>query len=71
MISDFLGKEKEGGSMSNEYIKLSDLAQVPGIGKKTLERIKECCEIVTLDEEPKKNEKLSTWLDELLESEDD
>ncbi|NLP33529.1 MAG: DNA polymerase elongation subunit (family B), partial [Oligella ureolytica] len=28
MISDFLGKEKEGGSMSNEYIKLSDLAQV-------------------------------------------
>lgn len=70
MISDFLGKEREGGSMSNEYVKLSDLAQVPGIGEKTLERIKECCEIVTLDEEPKKNEKLYTWLNELLESEE-
>ena len=71
MISDFLGKEREGGDMSNKYIKLSDLAQVPGIGKKTLERIKECCEIITLEEEPKKNEKLYAWLDKLLESEDD
>ena len=68
MIQDFLGEGGREESM-NEYVKLSDLEKVPGIGKKTLERIKECCEIVTLEEEPKKNKKLYTWLDELLESE--
>jgi len=38
-----------------------------------LERIRAECEIFSLDEEPKKsekNEKLYTWLDELLESEE-
>jgi len=67
MISDFLGKEKEGGSMSNEYIKLSDLAQVPGIGKKTLERIRETCEIHRFEQSDEKNKDLSKWLDDILE----
>ena len=69
MIQDFLGEGGREESM-DEYVKLSDLEKVPGIGKKTLERIKECCEIVTLNEEPKKDEKLYAWLDELLESKD-
>lgn len=67
MISDFLGKEREGGSMSNEYIKLSDLAQVPGIGKKTLERIRETCEIHRFEQSDKKNKDLSKWLDDIFE----
>jgi hypothetical protein len=67
MISDFLGKEKEGGSMSNEYIKLSDLARVPGIGKKTLERIRETCEIHRFEQSDKKNKDLSKWLDDIFE----
>jgi recombinational DNA repair protein RecR len=54
-----------------EYVRLSDLKKVPGIGAKTMERIRAECEIFTLDEEPKKNEKLYTWLDELLESEEE
>ena len=37
--------------MSNKYIKLSDLAQVPGIGKKTLERIRNTVKIYTFDEQ--------------------
>lgn len=67
MISDFLGKEKEGGSMSNEYIKLSDLTQVPGIGKKTLERIRETCEIHRFEQSDNKNIDLSKWLDDIFE----
>ena len=69
MVGDFIG---DGGEESMEYVRLSDLKKVPGIGAKTMERIRAECEIFTLDEEPKKsekNEKLYTWLDELLESE--
>ncbi len=68
MISDFLGKEREEGSMNNKYVKLSDLAQVPGIGKKTLERIQNTVKIYTFDKQT--NEKkinLTKWLDEILE----
>jgi len=68
MISDFIGKEKEGGSMSNEYIKLSDLAQVPGIGKKTLERIRNTLKIYTFDEQTNEEKmSLKNWLDEIFE----
>jgi Holliday junction resolvasome RuvABC DNA-binding subunit len=70
-VSDFIGGERKEGNM-NEYVRLSDLKKVPGIGAKTMERIRAECEIFTLDEESKKsekNEKLYTWLDELLESE--
>lgn len=70
MVGDFIGN---GGEESMEYVRLSDLKKVPGIGAKTMERIRAECEIFTLDEEPKrseKNEKLYTWLDELLESEE-
>ncbi len=68
MVSDFIG---DGGEDSMKYVRLSDLKKVPGIGEKTMERIRAECEIFTLNEEPeKKNEELSTWLDELLESEE-
>ncbi len=67
MIGDFIG---DGGEESMEYVRLSDLKKVPGIGAKTMERIRAECEIFTLDEEPEKNEELSSWLDELLESEE-
>ena len=68
MISDFLGKEREGGDMSNKYIKLSDLAQVPGIGKKTLERIQNTVKIYTFDEQThEKRKALTNWLDEIFE----
>ncbi len=62
MIGDFIG---DGGEESMEYVRLSDLKKVPGIGAKTMERIRAECEIFTLDEEPKSFD----WLDELLESE--
>lgn len=69
MVGDFIG---DGGEESMEYVRLSDLKKVPGIGEKTLERIRAECEIFTLENKPeKKNEELSAWLDELLESEDD
>jgi len=71
MVGDFIG---DGGEESMEYVRLSDLKKVPGIGAKTMERIRAECKIFTLDEEPKKsekNEKLYTWLDELLESEEE
>lgn len=68
-VSDFIGQEEN----MNEYVRLTELAKVPGIGEKTMERIRAECEIFTLDAElekpEKKNEALSTWLDELLESE--
>jgi hypothetical protein len=68
MISDFLGEEREEGSMSNEYIKLSDLAQVPGIGKKTLERIRNTVKIYTFDEQTNEEKmSLKNWLDEIFE----
>jgi Holliday junction resolvasome RuvABC DNA-binding subunit len=67
MINDFLGKERGGGSMSNEYIKLSDLAQVPGIGKKTLERIRNTVKIYTFDEQTNEEKmSLKKWLDEIF-----
>ncbi len=67
-INDFLGKEREGGSMSNKYIKLSDLAQVPGIGKKTLERIRNTVKIYTFDEQTSEEKmSLKNWLDEIFE----
>jgi hypothetical protein len=68
MISDFLGKEREEGSMSDKYIKLSDLAQVPGIGKKTLERIQNTVKIYTFDEQTNEEKiNLTKWLDEIFE----
>jgi hypothetical protein len=68
MISDFLGKEREEGSMSDKYIKLSDLAQVPGIGKKTLERIQNTVKIYTFDEQTNEEKmSLKNWLDEIFE----
>ena len=67
MISDFLGEERKEVNM-NEYVKLSDLKNVPGIGKKTLERIRETCTIYRFDEQlDKKKEELSNWLDEIFE----
>ncbi len=78
MINDFLGDEKMKIT-PDEYVKLSDLEKVPGIGKKTLERIREICEIYSFNEKPDKpktledvkehivkNHKLSKWLDEVL-----
>jgi len=56
-----------GGSMSNKYVKLSDLAQVPGIGKKTLERIRETCEIHRFEQSDNKKIDLSKWLDDIFE----
>ena len=54
--------------MSNEYIKLSDLAQVPGIGKKTLERIRNTVKIYTFDEQTNEEKmSLKNWLDEIFE----
>jgi len=68
MISDFLGKEREEGSMNNKYVKLSDLAQVPGIGKKTLERIQNTVKIYTFDKQTNEEKiNLTKWLDEILE----
>ena len=68
MINDFLGKEQLEVSM-NEYVKLSELAKVPGIGKKTLERIRKACTIYRFDGQPdKKKEELSNWLDEILKT---
>ncbi len=67
MINDFLGKEQLEVGM-NEYVKLSELAKVPGIGKKTLERIRKACTIYRFDGQPdKKKEELSNWLDEIFE----
>ncbi len=67
MIQDFLGEGGREKSM-NEYVKLSDLEKVPGIGKKTLERIRETCTIYRFDEQPdKKKEELSNWLDKIFE----
>jgi len=53
--------------MSNKYVKLSDLAQVPGIGKKTLERIRETCEIHRFEQSDNKKIDLSKWLDDIFE----
>jgi DNA-binding Xre family transcriptional regulator len=56
------------GSMSDKYIKLSDLAQVPGIGKKTLERIQNTVKIYTFDEQTSEEKiNLTNWLDEIFE----
>ena len=66
MIQDFLGEGGREESM-DEYVKLSDLEKVPGIGKKTLERIRETVKIYTFtDQEEDKKKELSSWLDEIL-----
>ena len=68
MIQDFLGEGERGESM-DEYVKLSDLEKVPGIGKKTLERIRETVKIYTFgDQEKDKKKELSSWLDEILKT---
>ena len=54
--------------MSDKYIKLSDLSQVPGIGKKTLERIQNTVKIYTFDEQTSEEKiNLTNWLDEIFE----
>ena len=54
--------------MNNKYVKLSDLAQVPGIGKKTLERIQNTVKIYTFDKQTNEEKiNLTKWLDEILE----
>lgn len=69
MIADFEGKGV--GVMDNQFIRLSDLRNVPGIGTKTMERIKETVEIHEFSEKEKQEEfKPFGWLDELLESEE-
>ena len=69
MIADFEGKEV--GDTGNQFVKLSDLRNVPGIGTKTMERIKETVEIHEFSEKEKQEEfKPFGWLDELLESEE-
>ncbi len=67
MINDFLGKEQLEVGM-NEYVKLSELAKVPGIGKKTLEKIRETCTIYRFDEQTNEEKmSLKNWLDEIFE----
>ncbi|HHY70450.1 MAG TPA: hypothetical protein GX519_02070 [Thermoanaerobacterales bacterium] len=66
MINDFLGNgEMEVGM--EEYVRLSDLKKVPGIGKKTMERIRETVEIHVPKQSDEKKKELSKWLDELLQ----
>lgn len=67
-IKDFIGEVNS----VDEYVKLSDLEKVPGIGDKTMERIRESVEVFTTMEvsETKqhiesKKEKIA-WLDDLL-----
>lgn len=67
-IKDFIGEVNS----VDEYVKLSDLKNVPGIGDKTIERIRESVEVFTTMEvsETKqhiesKKEKIA-WLDDLL-----
>jgi len=68
MIQDFLGEGGREESM-DEYVKLSDLEKVPGIGKKTLERIRETVKIYTFDDQERnKKKELSSWLDEILKT---
>jgi predicted nucleic acid-binding OB-fold protein len=50
-----------------EYVRLSDLKKVPGIGEKTMERIRETCEIHRFEQSDKKNIDLSKWLDDIFE----
>ena len=64
MVSDFIG---DGGEESMEYVRLSDLKKVPGIGEKTMERIRETCEIHRFEQSDKKNKDLSKWLDDIFE----
>ncbi len=67
MINDFLGKEQLEVGM-NEYVKLSELVKVPGIGKKTLERIRNTVKIYTFDEQTNEEKiDLTKRLDEILE----
>ena len=65
-VSDFIGDERKEGNM-NEYVRLAELAKVPGIGKKTMERIRETCEIHRFEQLDKKNKDLSKWLDDIFE----
>jgi len=51
----------------NEYVRLAELAKVPGIGKKTMERIRESCEIHRFEQSDNKNKDLSKWLDDIFE----
>ncbi len=61
-IKDFIGEVNS----VDEYVKLSDLKNVPGIGDKTIERIRESVEVFT----PQKLQNAtSDWLDDLLEVE--
>lgn len=64
MVGDFIG---DGGEESMEYVRLSDLKKVPGIGEKTMERIRESCEIHRFEQLDKKNKDLSKWLDDIFE----
>ena len=65
-VSDFIGGERKEGNM-NEYVRLAELAKVPGIGEKTMERIRESCEIHRFEQLDKKNKDLSKWLDDIFE----
>ena len=65
-VSDFIGGERKEGNM-NEYVRLAELAKVPGIGEKTMERIRETCEIHRFEQSDKKNKNLSKWLDDIFE----
>ncbi len=68
MVADFEGREV--GDTDNQFVNLSDLRKVPGIGEKTMERIRESVEIHTFEKEESLGEPKSfDWLDELLESE--
>jgi len=65
MVGDFIG---DGGEESMEYVRLSDLKKVPGIGEKTMERIREKCErFIDSSNRTRKNKDLSKWLDDIFE----
>lgn len=62
---DFLGRRID---YVDEYVKLIDLEKVPGIGEKTMDRIRTECEIYKLEDLlPQREEDLS-WLDDILNS---
>lgn len=58
---------RKGLNYMDKYVRLSELAEVTGIGEKTMERVLEQCEILTSEDfkTEEKTEDLS-WLDDLL-----
>jgi hypothetical protein len=61
-IKDFIGEVNS----VDEYVKLSDLKNVPGIGDKTIERIRESVEVFTTMEVSETKKEKIAWLDDLL-----